>query len=309
VQKDNFDGYFDITYHMIPKDEQELSSKDRVDETTESVGGLISKKEDAVLDGLTGWLYTYEYEGDDYQEMHKNMVFKLQNGEYEFTIEYDDLSENFDRNISDIESILNSFKFSGGNGEYDFGSLSYNFKDIQYHRYADAIISLADKSIVRGYGDGTFRPENPITRAEALKVILESENNLEEEKDLGKEVDFGSYDYANDNITDVNKGDWFNGYVQYALENKIVSGYPDKTFRPNATVNLVEALKMAFGVYAIPLWQGTTEPWYKLYMDKGYELGLVGWGLDDPSKELTRAELSSLVNDIYNSADNSSWNF
>jgi S1-C subfamily serine protease len=309
VQKDNFDGYLDINYRMIPKDEKELSNKDRMDEKTEYVSGLISKNDDAVLDGLPGWLYTYEYEGDDYQKMHKKIVFNLQNGEYEFTIEYDDLSENFDKNIPDIESILRSFKITGGNGKYDFGSLSYNFKDIQYHRYADAIISLADKGIVRGYGDGTFQPEKPITRAEALKIILESKNNLEKEKDLGKEADFDSYSYANDGIKDVKSGDWFNGYVQYALENKIVSGYSDKTFRPDKTVNLVEALKMIFGVYEIPLWQGTTDPWYKLYMDKGYELGLVGSGLDDPSKELTRAELSSLVDDIYSSADNSGWNF
>ncbi len=313
VQKDNYDGYLNINYKMISKDEQKLSSKDRVDETVKSVSGLISKKEDAVLDGLPGWLYTYEYEGEDYQKMHKQMVFKLQNGEYEFTIEYDDLSENFDKNIPDIEKILRSFKFTGAElenkGKYDFGSLNYNFKDIQYHRYADAIIELADKGIVRGYGDGTFRPENPITRAEALKVILESKNQLEKEKDLGKEIDFGSYDNANTNIKDIKAGDWFNGYVEYAIENKIVSGYPDKTFRPDETVNLVEALKMVFGVYKIPLWQGTTEPWYKLYMDKGYELGLIDMGLDDPAQKLTRAELAIIVDDIYNSANNSAWDF
>ena len=66
---------------------------------------------------------------------------------------------------------------------------------------------------------------------------------------------------------------------------------------------------MVFGVYKIPLWQGTTEPWYKLYMDKGYELGLIDMGLDDPAQKLTRAELAIIVDDIYNSANNSAWDF
>ena len=316
VQKDNFDGSLSFNYQMIPKDERDLSSKDRADEETKNIGGkskLIFKKDDAVLDGLPGWLYIYEYEGDKYQEMHKKLVFKLQNGDYEFTIEYEDLSDNFDKNIADLEAIFRSFKFTGSElarkGEYDFGSLKYNFNDIQYHRYANAITELADKGVIEGYDDGSFKPEKLVTRAEALKIILASKNKLEEEKGSGKDVDFTGYDTSGITSKDVKVSDWFAPYIKYGEENKIISGYADKTFRPNKTVNLVETLKIIFGVYEIPLWQGETVPWFKLYMDKAFELGLLGRGLDDAGHELTRAELVDIVNDVYNNADNSSWNY
>ena len=312
VQKDNFDGYIYIYYGQTPKDELKLSTEDRADEATKGLGGgnkLIYKKEDVVLDGLEGYLFTYEYEGDDYQKMHKRLILNLIDDEYEFSIRYDDLSDNFDKNLPDIKKILGSFTFTGKElerkGEYDFGSLNYRFNDIQYHRYASDIADLADKDIIQGYPDGSFQPEKPVTRAEALKIILASKNHLEEEKELGKDVDFAEYDNATSQFWDVRKGQWFNSYIQYAYENEIVSGYSSNTFGPDRSVNLVEALKMIFGVYEIPLWQGTTKPWYKLYMDKGYELGLIARGMDDPSHELTRAELADLVNDVYNDATNS----
>lgn len=313
VQKDNYDGYIYIYYSLIPKDERNLSMKDRVDEETEYIGGsskLIYKKEDVVMDGLEGYLYTYEYEGDDYQQMHKQLSLTLLNGNYEFTFYYDDLSDSFDSNLLDIQEMLNSFTFNGDEpdlkGQYDFGSLNYNFKDIQYHRFASAISDLADKGVVSGYSDGDFKPENLVTRSEALKIILESKNYLEEEKGLGKETDFDDYKYDKSSFKDISDGDWFKNYVLHAHENKIISGYGDGTFKPSNNVTLVEALKMIFGVYEIPVWQGETDPWYKKYMDKGYELYLIPRGIENPGQELTRAELTYIVNDVLNEASNSS---
>ena len=59
---------------------------------------------------------------------------------------------------------------------------------------------------------------------------------------------------------------------------------------------------MIIGVYEITLWNGETDPWYKIYMDKGYELGIIPRGLDDPGQSLTRAELAYIVNRVYNQA-------
>ena len=309
TQKDNFDGYFNIYYDQTPKDEKELSIKDRVDDKTEYISNLISKKDDVVIDGLTGFLYTNEYEGDNYQEMHKKMTIVLQNEDFEFTIIYDDLSENFDKNFPDIEKILNSFTFTGreleDKGQYDFGTLSNKFNDIQYHRYESDITELADKGIISGYPDGTFKPEKLVNRAEALKIILASKNHLEKEKGLGDEINFSDYGTSGGMFRDVRSSDWFDEYIGYAKEEGIVGGYSDGTFKPDQTVNLAEALKITFGVYKIPLWQGETDPWYKKYMDKGYELGLIGRGLIGADQKLTRAELADIVNDVYNDATSS----
>ncbi|MBU0577393.1 S-layer homology domain-containing protein [Patescibacteria group bacterium] len=309
VQEGNFDGYIYIYYQQIPKGEQELDTKDRIDEDTDYLGynsKVIYKKDDVVIDGLTGYLYTYEYEGDKYQEMHKRLTVKLQNGEYEFVIYYDDLSKNFDENIADIEEILTSFEFEiedlEQKGVYDYGSFISQFTDIQNHRFANAISELADIGVLQGYDDGSFKPENLVSRAETLKIILTSKNYLDEEKGLGKEIDFSEYKKDTPSFWDIKKDDWFNEYVHYGYENEIIEGYYNNSFRPHSTVNLAEALKMIIGVYEITLWDGETNPWYKIYMDKGYELGLIPRGLEDPGHTLTRAELAHIINSVYNQA-------
>ena len=47
------------------------------------------------------------------------------------------------------------------------------FSDIEYNDwYYNDILALSDKELVNGYTDGTFKPNNFITRAEALKLII-----------------------------------------------------------------------------------------------------------------------------------------
>ena len=314
VEKENFEGSFAVYYDQVPKDERHLSAKDRLEERIENLGGrkLVYKSDEVVLGGLTGFLYTYEYEGQEYQEIRKHLLIKIRDEDYEFTLKYDDLTENFDRNLPTIRKILDSFQFKGETTEdkslHEYGSLGFTFSDIQFHRFALAISDLADKGIVSGYSDGTFRPEIPVNRAEALKMILESKNHLETEKGLGKEIDFMDYQSKIQKLigylTDIRTTDWFSKYVSYAFEKEVIKGYPDKTFRGYQTVTLAEALKLIFHVYEIPIWEGATDPWFKKYMDKGFELNLIPYGMYDPGQSLTRAELSYLVNKIYKEADN-----
>ena len=312
VQEFNYDGQLSIYYNQIPKDAQGLKTSDRADEETKRLGSgnkLISKKGDVIIDGLKGFIYTYEYEGSEFQEMHKKMTLKLQDGDFEYTVYYDDLSETFDKNLKQIEKILKSFKFNGEKteveSEYNFGSFIQKFSDIKYHRFANAISNLAEKEIINGYDDGTFKPEKLINRSEALKIILESKNQIDKQKELGNEIDFHLYNKQS-KFKDVSKNAWFNIYVNYAKEKNIIADKESQLFKPNDPVTIAEALKIIYGTYEIPLWNGDTDPWFKLYMDKGYELGLIPRGMDNPGQKLTRAELSFIVNDVYTDVKNSS---
>lgn len=50
--------------------------------------------------------------------------------------------------------------------------LNMRFKDVPEKHWAyKAIEELAEKGIINGYEDGTFRPEEPITRAEVATII------------------------------------------------------------------------------------------------------------------------------------------
>ena len=46
------------------------------------------------------------------------------------------------------------------------------FKDVSSEHWAAKVIEeLAEKGVVNGYEDGTFRPDEPITRAEAATIL------------------------------------------------------------------------------------------------------------------------------------------
>ena len=65
------------------------------------------------------------------------------------------------------------------------------------------------KAYISGYEDGTFRPDNTITRAEAAAIIARCSADFDENKM-----------YAS-NFTDVSDNEWYANYVGYATEKGI----------------------------------------------------------------------------------------
>ena len=309
VQSENFDGNFAIYYENVPKDELKLSNKDRLDRVIKYFYNkkLVYKNDSVTLGGLTGYLYTYEYEGDKFQEKKKGMEVILRDGDYDLVLAYNDKTETFDANLPVIQTILDSLSFKGQNSSSvtpnSYGSLGFTFNDIQFHRYAQAIGDLAEKGIVKGYADGGFHPEQLVNRAEALKMVLESKNHLENKKGSKKSVDFSQYEPKKSVFKDVTSDYPMSKYINYAVDKKFAEGYKNGSFKPNQEVTLAEALKLIINAYEIPIWSGETDPWFKKYMDKGFELNLIPYGMYDPGKNLTRAELAYLISSVYSQAD------
>lgn len=116
-----------------------------------------------------------------------------------------------------------------------------NFSDIDDNEiYKDAIQFLYDSKIVKGYDDGTFKPQNTINRAEMVKIIAEAKlklNNLPS--------DF-LVNYSNQKcFSDVPVNEWFTKYVCYGKEQGWIVGYENgKYFHPGNTITFVEALKI-----------------------------------------------------------------
>lgn len=102
------------------------------------------------------------------------------------------------------------------------------FPDVAADRWsALSIETLAEQDILIGYEDGTFRPEDYITRAEASAVIA---------RYLGLE----DATEAN-NLTDI-QGHWAEGYINAMAENQLIQGYEDQTFRPDNNITRAEAV-------------------------------------------------------------------
>lgn len=96
----------------------------------------------------------------------------------------------------------------------------------------DAIKTLSENNILKGYDDGTFRPQKSVTRAEFSKMIS-----------LALNLSGG-----NASFTDVSDSDWFAKYVFGVAEKGIVLG-SDGKFRPNDVITRQDAAVMIFRAY------------------------------------------------------------
>lgn len=100
------------------------------------------------------------------------------------------------------------------------------------------ITAAIKKDIVEGYPDGTFRPHNPINRAEALKILLRSANAS---RIL---AEFGDDAFTLRQFPDVPETSWFAPFVAQAQLLGLIEGYPDGTFRPGQWITRAEAAKI-----------------------------------------------------------------
>lgn len=168
------------------------------------------------------------------------------------------------------------------------------FEDISYlDEHYDAISALTEIGIFKGYTDGTFRPNNEINRAELLKILIE-----------GRDIEIDESRYENC-FPDVHE-EWFASYVCYAEAKGWVKGYSDGYFRPENSVNKVEALKMLFKVYEAGLTEGIRVAslsysdldegaWYAIYVWKASDLGILEeeyGGEFNPELARTRGEMA-----------------
>ena len=109
-----------------------------------------------------------------------------------------------------------------------------NFTDVKSGDwFVDYVASASgDLGIVSGYSDNTFKPNNNVTRAEALKIILVA-------------AGVNDFDSVTPNFTDVDTvNDWFSKYTAYAKSSGLVGGYSDGTFRGNQTITRAEVCKI-----------------------------------------------------------------
>jgi uncharacterized lipoprotein YddW (UPF0748 family) len=136
---------------------------------------------------------------------------------------------------------------------------SSRFSDIQNHWARAFIDGLADRNIIRGFPDGTFRPEQGVTRAQ-FAVMLQQAFPRQ-----------GDRPYVP--FVDVPPTHWAASAIRWAYETGFLSGFPGQQFRPNdwiprgqvllslvgglnlTTVNPVPLTSVYEDAAQIPTWQ------------------------------------------------------
>lgn len=95
------------------------------------------------------------------------------------------------------------------------------FQDILGHWARSWIEELYDQGLARGYPDGTYRPENPVTRAEMAVFMLRARHGAAY---TPPRPDGGAFrDIA---------GHWAEAWIEQLKEEGVVSGYSDGSYRP-----------------------------------------------------------------------------
>jgi hypothetical protein len=173
------------------------------------------------------------------------------------------------------------------------------FSDINGNWAEQIIKEAVEIGLVSGYDDGTFKPDNQVTRAE-FATLLNNAMKINLTTDI--------------NLWDVNKSDWFYQEVEKSLAVGFFNGYLDDTFKPNNPITREEAAKVVASAITTGEADGegatlledysTIQEWAKSSVDIAFNKGyIIGYpeGLYMPTKALNRAEAVKI---IYTIVDN-----
>lgn len=171
---------------------------------------------------------------------------------------------------------------------------AYKFKDTEGHWAEQSITNLASKGIVSGYSDGTLKPNALISRAELVKIIV---NSLGYSPVTNSKVKFAD---------SAKIPEWVKELVNTAVDKGIIYGFEDNTFRPNNNCTRQEVIVMLMRALSLgqsekPLNYKDSNKiakWAYKYLAKSVEDGIVTGYKDNtlrPQNYITRAEAITLI--------------
>ena len=204
-------------------------------------------------------------------------------GDNYYTIKATDSKDNAK---ADVSIILKDKKNNSANGTTDKNGM--------------LILPASEhKAYIFGYDDGTFRPDNNMSRAEAAAIFARLISEQKGEKISSKS-----------SFNDVSKNEWYSDYIGYLSKYGIIKGYSDNTFRPDDNVTRAEfvAMTVRFDAlfnevkkdgYTVKYTDVATNYW--AYSDVAYAKH-AGWlngyadGTFKGDNAITRAEVVTVVN-------------
>ena len=175
-----------------------------------------------------------------------------------------------------------------------------SFNDVPTNHWAySAVTTLAQKGIINGYDDNTFKPNNKVTREEFVKMIVGATGLVK----AGTACDFA----------DVPETAWFYEYVASAYDVGVVSGIDETTFGVGRNITRQDVAVIAArildylkpGVYTASETTLTDIDTVSDYAQNSVKLlnsmGIIN-GYDDgsfmPHNELTRAEAAAIISKL-----------
>ncbi len=116
----------------------------------------------------------------------------------------------------------------------------FNFSDIESHWGANWIETLRASGITGGFADGTYRPEEAVTRGQMAVFLLKALN------------DPGYTPPPATPTFDDTEGHWASNWIEALRSTGLTSGYPDGTFRPDSPVTRAEMAVFIVNAFGLP---------------------------------------------------------
>ena len=171
---------------------------------------------------------------------------------------------------------------------------STHFKDLNPDAdYYQPVLELANRGYISGYKDGTFRPNQAITRGQAAKMLALALNlNITNQRNPG--------------FRDVPEDHDFYRYIAALANEGIINGYEDKTFRPNEPINRNQMAKILALGYKFPISSKLTHNFSdvsesnanRYFIQTIYDLGITKGtaGIKySPFEPVTRGQLATFI--------------
>ncbi len=168
-------------------------------------------------------IYRVETDGTLTEMKVNNNSMLWADGYVEFTTEHFSVYAIVAEDTSDDESVV---PITSDNTNVSFSDVNKN------QDFYKAVTYLSENGILTGYPDGTFRPYDTITRAEAATVMVRM-LGLEDRAVQGRT-----------SFTDVPADNWASGYINVSEAEGIIDGMGDGTFAPNSEVTYEQIVKM-----------------------------------------------------------------
>lgn len=147
---------------------------------------------------------------------------------FNYVIGYTDGTIRPSNNISRAEVATIFFRLLTDEARTQYDKTTSSFSDIKDGAWCcRAVSTLTNMGIIKGYTDGTFRPNADITRAELATIIAR----------------FAKLDVNTKTFSDIN-GHWAQKSIELAAGNGWINGYEDGTFRPNNNITRAETFAM-----------------------------------------------------------------
>lgn len=144
------------------------------------------------------------------------------------------------------------------------------FTDVSVnHPYAEGINALTSSGIVKGFGDGTFKPDATVTRGQAAKMIAGA-------------LKLDTANVKNPNFKDIATSNQYYSQIAALVATGFVNGYEDGTFRTADKITHGQFAKILTNVSAV-------------YPIDATAILTEAKVVYNPAKQLTRGELSSVL--------------